>query len=571
MAAWVAVWAVVVTLLLCSECQGQQQHGVSVQLFRNTISSGVPAASTVIPTLQFSVTLPGPSSADVRGTWIVAPNTAYVFDCEFDNSTTVLVWVDDHLVCQNIFDNPTASYDGSPDTPLQVMSKLELPIRAQLVNPNQGNNAPLALTLRARLATQTSFNVLPTETLRPTLSDEEERRSDLQRRLAVGWGTWLHHSLLSLVLLPDSAVLNVGICQLSTQTCKTDAQIENTDATLRVGPFALDRSYAQFYLAWQQVNVSIEFGAQGDRDVSVLVTPQNCATTNCSDYAVVLLGRFAWNRVGAVTPVRSSSLVYQPYGLGSTTAYMTAQSKTTSLPLPEKITSQAYLAALLDRGAVAVNTGLPQSIADTTQQLLRARYIELKTYQNYGSLAGEKEAMQAAIMWNLIYTPAEAGPLMPVSRSWNFAAISQETADWSYVIFDWDNIFASYIASLDAREIAYSNLIQVIRAKTAKGFVPNYSAGGLKSQDRTEPPVGSRVLLEIYKRYKDTWLVRLLFDDLLDWHNWFYQTRVLAPLGMICLGSNIVPNNPDGSIDTMQGARYESGLDNRFTSFSQQL
>lgn len=43
-----------------------------------------------------------------------------------------------------------------------------------------------------------------------------------------------------------------------------------------------------------------------------------------------------------------------------------------------------------------------------------------------------------------------------------------------------DNIFATYMTSLSSKEIAYSNFIQVIRSKTAMGFVPNYSAGGTK-------------------------------------------------------------------------------------------
>lgn len=79
------------------------------------------------------------------------------------------------------------------------------------------------------------------------------------------------------------------------------------------------------------------------------------------------------------------------------------------------------------------------------------------------------------------------------------------SADWNYVIFDWDNIFASYMTSLDpaSKAIAYSNFIQVIRSKTASGFVPNYAAGGSKSVDRSEPPIGAKVLLEMWRKYKD--------------------------------------------------------------------
>ena len=70
-------------------------------------------------------------------------------------------------------------------------------------------------------------------------------------------------------------------------------------------------------------------------------------------------------------------------------------------------------------------------------------------------------------MWNYIYTPAEYGPFLPVSRAWNFVK-GNVNLDWAYVIFDWDNIFASYMISLDprAKDIAYSNYIQVVRGSS---------------------------------------------------------------------------------------------------------
>eukprot|EP01045_Picozoa_sp_COSAG04_P027954 COSAG04_NODE_4214_length_2228_cov_1.149366_1_plen_115_part_10 len=110
-----------------------------------------------------------------------------------------------------------------------------------------------------------------------------------------------------------------------------------------------------------------------------------------------------------------------------------------------------------------------------------------------------------------------------------------------YAIFDWDNIFGSMLAGLGNKSWAYSNLIrecgngrlghdcsdgrpllrtEVIKSKTAAGFVPNFAAGGSKSMDRTEPPVGSKTLHDLYKKYQDKWIVELLFDDLLDWSNW---------------------------------------------------
>ena len=42
-----------------------------------------------------------------------------------------------------------------------------------------------------------------------------------------------------------------------------------------------------------------------------------------------------------------------------------------------------------------------------------------------------------------------------------------------------------------------------IRAQqTAQGFIGNFAAAGQKSLDRTEPMIGAKVLLEIYKKHK---------------------------------------------------------------------
>ena len=126
----------------------------------------------------------------------------------------------------------------------------------------------------------------------------------------------------------------------------------------------------------------------------------------------------------------------------------------------------------------------------------------------------------------------------------------------------------------------YSNLIQVIKSKTAQGFIGNFASAGQKSLDRTEPMIGAKVtdrrspyqtdpphppqrclivappnpiqkrlfahniikqvLLEIYKKHRDAWVVELLINDLIDWHNWFATYRILAPKGLVCLGSSAV-------------------------------
>jgi len=87
--------------------------------------------------------------------------------------------------------------------------------------------------------------------------------------------------------------------------------------------------------------------------------------------------------------------------------------------------------------------------------------------------------------------------------------------------------------------------------------------GTHQSRDRSEPYIGAKVVLEIYKKYKDRWLLDLLYDDLLAWNSWIWLHRREPPANLVVLGSD--PNPPthgDASINVMQGARFESGLDN---------
>ena len=80
------------------------------------------------------------------------------------------------------------------------------------------------------------------------------------------------------------------------------------------------------------------------------------------------------------------------------------------------------------------------------------------------------------------------------------------------------------------------------------------------SYDRTEPPIGSKVLHETFKRWQEPWIVDLLFDDCYDWTQWFFRRREDAPLGLIVLGSDKIADTSD--TPNMQAARFESGLDN---------
>src|SRR5690606_18415075 len=108
-----------------------------------------------------------------------------------------------------------------------------------------------------------------------------------------------------------------------------------------------------------------------------------------------------------------------------------------------------------------------------------------------------------------------------------------------FVMFDWDTYFASYMYSLFNKELAYANAIEITKAITPDGFIPNYqSPYGQTSFDRSQPPIGSRIIMEIYKKYKDKWLLEEVYQELLTWNRWWPKNRDRN--GFLCWGSNPV-------------------------------
>jgi hypothetical protein len=326
-------------------------------------------------------------------------------------------------------------------------------------------------------------------------------------------------------------------------------------------------------------NVSVEYSVGGSKndEIDLLITPITCGTGGCSDFSINLGGRFAFLKAGNVTD-STTSLGFAAAGMPPFTIHSTAAGEVS----PGNGNHPRSLRVNLGSGPIGFSTTASPAVDAISTKLAAARAAEeqllVKTFG--ADRAGDGMAVKAAAMWNLISTPAENGgaPLLPVSRVWSFTS-GAINSDFSYAIFDWDNLFATLLAAsgaqvnttgvgassddaFDGFSIAVSNLFQVLKSKTASGFVPNFAAGGMRSQDRTEPPIGAKVTSDLVKKFgaaRMEWVVEVVFNDLLDWNDWFLRKRLKPPLNMVALGTF---NDQNGQAGNMQDARYESGLDN---------
>ncbi|MGO9338252.1 MAG: MGH1-like glycoside hydrolase domain-containing protein [Terracidiphilus sp.] len=403
--------------------------------------------------------------------------------------------------------------------------------------------------------------------------DKREERSAeyglLQTRLARGWNTWDVHSVATHVLLPEGLAIHVGLKHNTTlygDAFLGDALIGRFGQGAEVvtpGAHAWDGSYTSADFEWKGHKWRIESAHDGS-DLVLLVTPLAAKATSALPPTVVFSIDTLWNKYGWIYN-RGYSIVavYGKDDLQRVTC--TCNVKDYEHTLVSISSGSLYFAADL-AGPVGVSTArwtADGNIAEprTVEQIRSVLDRQRKAYENSIADSGNNgpilDAIETTLGWDTIYDPEKQRVISPVSRVWSVG--------WGgYVLFDWDTFFAATLASIGDRDLAYANAIEILREETQQGFVPNYArAGGWRSSDRSEPPVGAITVLGLYKKFHDRWFFEETYEPLLKWNRWWAKHRDLQ--GYLAWGSD-GDNQPadldDSSRGTRGGAILESGLDN---------
>jgi putative isomerase len=378
------------------------------------------------------------------------------------------------------------------------------------------------------------------------------RYDDLNKKLACGWNTWNTRSVLSHVLLPEGIAVNIGFKHYAGGDYLKEALIGRRgehDEKIHPGLRTYDGGYTDLTIAWKGCRWRVETAAAGDEWV-MLVTPLDVATPR-APLVVAEIG-LLWNRTGSLSRGEDCICVETPT--------RTVRLYGTEEPVPEPyVWAQGpYLSLPADR-EVGFATGRAMGLDEIRGRIEAARTVRRLQSDVWGELADVRDAMQTCLAWDTVYDPLLDRVISPVSRIWN--------CNWGgYVMFCWDSYFAAAMAAVDNKELAYTNAIAVTREGIANGFVPNFvSPSGFQSRDRSQPPVGSITVLDIYRRYHEEWFLAEVFDDLLTWNRWWLEHRQID--GLLVWGSHpyepVVGNlNETSTTNELFGAALESGLDN---------
>ncbi|MBR0463130.1 MAG: hypothetical protein IJJ23_01930 [Clostridia bacterium] len=379
-----------------------------------------------------------------------------------------------------------------------------------------------------------------------------ERKTDYQR----GWHTWNNRSVLSHVHMPDGLALNLAFKEYASGQYLKETLIGRfgrDEEKVFPGVHTYDEKYTCLSFQWRSMEIMVE-STVNDDGLIILATP---VKKQLKPAMLVLEFGYLWGKRGYVEAVSANSAVAR--GSDRRTEIHISGQPMTDLNIP---TQTAFLSVAFE-DAVCVSTGEPVAPDKARAILDAARDEALRRYDRYGDLAELSSAIECTLAWDTIYDPKHDRVISPVSRLWSIGS-------GGYVLFCWDNFFAAYLAAVSGcRDLAYFNAREVLREGESVGFVPNFAyATGQISADRSQPIVGSAMVREIYRIWREKWFVEEMYPGLLRWNEWFAAHRS-AQSGALCWGSDPIEPKygnvweyPDHGVDGRFGAALESGLDN---------
>ena len=373
----------------------------------------------------------------------------------------------------------------------------------------------------------------------------------LKKQTNTGWNTWNTSNVLSYVHLPEGFCINLCIKDYCEPKMLRESLIGRQgggDEKIFPGARSYDGLYTQLNLKYYDLELDVQTTVINDEQI-VLLTP---IKTGLKTPTLVIEGCLLWGKDGTVS--KKDGIVSGEFSSRSFKIYTTGH----TVNAQHTYSLSPYIAVELDK-PIVVST-MPCTVEEAKAHIDAARK-QLDDYNNsFGKHSEAYTAMKTCLAWDTIYEAEHDRVCSPVSRIWNIG--------WGgYVLFDWDTYFASLMASYDNKDLGMLNAIAITDEVTESGFIPNFGAAhDYKSRDRSQPPVGSYVCLEIYKRWQEKWFLEKVFDALMTWNTWFIEHRSTDE-GYLCWGSDPFTPVSDkfwekNGTNCRYGAALESGLDN---------
>ncbi|MCQ2432371.1 MAG: hypothetical protein MJ175_07195 [Clostridia bacterium] len=370
---------------------------------------------------------------------------------------------------------------------------------------------------------------------------------ELRIKSNCGWNTWYSPAMTAHVLLPYGFGINLCFSDYANGSVMRNLKVG--DQKLRPGKRSWDGTYINLTFESESAGYTVE-STVDNGDQIILVTPDVKGRR-----APVLIAEACifWGKDGTLS--KNGKTIAADFADGKHIEIFTTGK---DAHYPFSGSTCPFLTAVLDE-PVVVSTR-PCTVSEARALLDRGHDAVSADEASKGKNAKAYQAMKSCLAWDTIYEPEHDRVCSPVSRSWS--------EGWGgYVLFDWDTFFASLMCGYCSKELAYLNAFAITNEMTEDGFVPNFgTVSDCKSRDRSQPPVGTMIVKELYDWFGDDWFVKEIWPAMYRWNTWFWNNRRL-PDHTFCWGSNAFSYKNGRWFEVhdthnLQGAKFESGLDN---------
>lgn len=380
----------------------------------------------------------------------------------------------------------------------------------------------------------------------------EEIRQEFTKNAMKGWNNWENRHVFTWVDMPDGLALKLLFRTRELQKHPywlSETWVSNKESKTKyvfdniLTPIAksYDGSYAEYILEWRGMTASIKSASVGG-NLYILFSPiSNTDKPLCTILSVGMI----YNKHGKVYKDGKIIRAELP---GNKTVEI--KSTVQDEDIGFNVMNPHYF--YYSDKELGFYTGPEKSHDELIALINASKTAYNKRTKEFGSLGETYNAMKNVTAHNLVYDPMNNRPIISVSRQWNEV--------WGgFILFGWDTYFASVMAAVDDKDIAYANALAITNDITGRGFIPNVSTTWMKSVDRSQPPVGSICVKLIYEKHPNKDFLHAVYDNLLTWNRWWEKAR--NNQGFLSWGSDKMPDVVNQN-HTKKAAMFESGLDN---------
>jgi len=150
------------------------------------------------------------------------------------------------------------------------------------------------------------------------------------------------------------------------------------------------------------------------------------------------------------------------------------------------------------------------------------RYLS-KRVKFVGPEAGLAESITNNLFWMMLYQPDHHRLYTPAGRKWIFPKPDGSPDHWT--IFEWDSFFNALEVSIESEKHAKDIIQAVLDTQYPNGNIPNWRGRFGGTPDRSQPPVGSYVVLKLFQKFGDMEFLKSCYLPLKKWHAFWKGRR----------------------------------------------